>query len=190
MPTGFTEKIKDGISFRDFILGFVHEPPPDGFLVSSYHVDALKKTMSAKERVEVMTKAELEDKAIQAWRENLDRYKERLAESALLAENYGKMFQSVLAWKPPTEDHQELKKNALEQIKMSMKSDCNVSYVHAPTLQSGTEWQEARLEVLLDDQRYHGKEYKAELKRVAENNKWIDDLRASLPPDEDKENDD
>lgn len=194
MPTGYTAAIKDGISVRDFIMrcarafgacasireSNMDTPIPDTFVPSDYHVNRIKEVMEEQGEIGAMTDEELNSMANKAFKSERERYEKLVAEREDLDEKYGKMWRDILRWKA-SEDHDELKTFMLDQIKMSTESDCDTSYLKVPIQLSGNEWKKGKVEQLLQDQAYHNKEYKKELTRAAKNNKWIQDLRDSLP---------
>lgn len=98
-----------------------------------------------------------------------------------------KVKDEVEKWKPPTEEHQDLKKFALEQIGMSMNSDGlvdayieDMNKVLDTSQESVLEWYDEKLEDAMSELNNAYKWYKEEYKRVDSRNKWMKDFLDSL----------
>jgi hypothetical protein len=92
------------------------------------------------------------------------------------------MLAKVMAWAPPTPEHDGLKEFMRTQISQSIDFDCDESYYAAPTPRlTGAQWASQRLEMLERDLAYHQKEHAAEIERAGSRTAWVKALRDSLP---------
>lgn len=97
---------------------------------------------------------------------------------------YEKMLIKAVSWKPPTEDHENLKKFMVEQINSSIDFDCNTKYsnerIEELNKSDPIEIYEYDLERLKADLIYYQKELENERERTESSNKWILDLYKSI----------
>ena len=108
------------------------------------------------------------------------RYREYEAADQARLERHLAMKAKVEAWKPPTDDHTELKAFMLQQIEVSSR---NLDVKHdAPVLSIGEAWRAEQLADLGDRLARAQKSRAEEIERTASRQKWLDDLRGSLPP--------
>lgn len=98
-----------------------------------------------------------------------------------------KVKDEVEKWKPPTEEHQNLKKFALEQIDMSMNSDGlvdayieDMNKVLDTSQESVLEWYDEKLEDAMSELNNAYKWYKEEYKRIDSRNQWMKEFLDSL----------
>ena len=142
MPTGYTDKIKDGITFEQYALdcsrafgALIHmrDLPlnveiPDIVEPSNHYSNKLEearkklthlKKMSMKRRIALYEK---ESKHI--TREN----KEAIERKKSLEAKYRAMLEKVVDWNPPSEDHVRLREFMIEQIEQSINYDCDTYY--------------------------------------------------------------
>lgn len=196
MPTGYTEKIKDGISFKEFALDCARafgacvllrdepgggEAIPEKFEPSDYHVKALAEAEKELARIDDMTTSEREASA-EAEHNQAERYrKNRLKEKRELKAKYLAMLREVDSWEPPTSDHAELKAFMQKQIKESIDWDCGPDFYSKPTvLLSGEDWAAEKRQKALKSINYHTTANIEEIQRTENRNTWIQALRESL----------
>lgn len=98
-----------------------------------------------------------------------------------------KVKNEVEKWRPPTEEHKELKKFALEQIEMSMNSDSiidvYIEYMNKildTSQEAVLEWYDEKLEDTMYELNNAYKWYKKECKRVDSRNQWMKEFLDSL----------
>jgi hypothetical protein len=198
MPTGYTDAIKDGISFNTFALNCARafgatitmrddapggEAIPEVFEPDSYHLKALAAARETLQCLESMTAPECELKAAAEHTAGEVRRIERLKELDDLRQKYTDMLACAESWTAPTPDHVGLKEFMVKQIQDSIKWDCDTSFYAEPAkLLTGLEWAEAAKARALWDIEYHKTKHAAEVKRTDERNAWIAALRASLNP--------
>lgn len=138
MPTGYTVGIEDGTitTGKDFLklctraFGVALElkdeplsvPTPVKFEPDTYYAKRLKEAESDFENFKSMSFEDAKAEMIKAYEDRIDMYKTMLKNSLRRNEQYAKVRDEVEAWNPPTEDHRELKKFALNQIDMCIDS--------------------------------------------------------------------
>lgn len=195
MPTGYTADIKDGISFEQFVMNCAKAfgacismrdlpsdtPIPEEFEPSSYHADKLASAREELVAYENMFEEEAVLKCMLEYRADEDNRRRRLQENLNQLESYRRMLTHVQAWVVPSADHQGLKDFMVKQIEESIKWDDSTKYLSEPTpMIDVTDWLEAKKAKALNDIEYHKEEYAKELKKTAERNLWVSQLRESL----------
>ena len=193
MSTGYTDKIKDGITFEEFALscarafGFTEAtgkywipPPPD------YHVRGLAREKRKLAKVNRTTIAEAEKTALVVYKKGSNRIKKQIKKDRLLMAQYRNMLRQVEAWIPPTSDHTEIKEFMAKQITGSIDFDgLRDYYIENPAiLQTGEEWLKTQKEVAQRDIAYHSEGIKKEMEQAEVGNAWVKALRDSLICDE------
>jgi hypothetical protein len=195
MPTGYTSSIKDGITFKEFIMECARafgatvtmrdEPKnkeiPDKFGVSDYYTNKLSETQTEFENVKAMSGEEIILKARIEYDEKIAYNKQQIKEHNDLRQKYNDMLFEVKKWQPPTSDHHGLKDFMIQQITNSIDFDCDTSYYLKPVeLLTGEQWLSHRKHKLLKDIDYYTQEHQKELVRVNGRNEWLLQLRNSL----------
>lgn len=197
MPTGYTADIKDGITFSTFALNCARafgacitlrdepgggEKIPEAFEESGYHAQQIEKAQAALAEFRAMSPSRHMREASKAWDAAETRRITRLEEMRAQRKAYEDMLAKVMAWAPPTPEHDGLKEFMRSQIAQSIDFDCDESYYAIPTPRmTGAQWAAQRLEMLERDLAYHQREQAAELERTASRTGWVQALRASLP---------
>lgn len=201
MPTGYTTDIKKGISFKDFALGCakafgacvtLRDQPnkviPDEFKPSIYYEGRIKEIKKEIKLLEIIDIKTAGIKAKEEYNREIKRYKKYIDEANELRKRYDAMLRDVEGWKPPTNDHIELKNFMKEQIQTSINHDCNIDYyieilediLESIRLLDGQKWINEKKEKAVKDLEYCNKEDTKEKERVQERNDWIRELRMSL----------
>lgn len=194
MPTGYTAFITDGdidnagdflllcarafgatISMRDEPLS---KPIPEKFKRDDYHKKALEREIAALERYRSMTQEEIHAANKARYEEETSMQKKVLDQYRSQNEKLEAVLAGVEKWVPPTSEHEGLKDFAINQIKISLN---DLSWLDTPIkMASDQEWIESRIRCCLDAIEYHRKKDAEEDARVAERNKWLQDLRDSI----------
>jgi hypothetical protein len=195
MPTGYTSDIKNGITFKQFIMGCarafgalieMREEPmtatiPDKFSESKYYDEKLLDANADLSRIQSMTKEECEQVSLDAHRIQVTSNNKHIQEHLDLQKKYEAMLAEVHKWIPPSKDHTELKEFMIKQIEESIKFDCNIEYYKKPVkLLNGIEWKEQRMKSIVHDIEYYQEEKVKETDRIYGRNKWLLQLRESL----------
>jgi len=197
MPTGYTAKIKDGISFQQFAMSCARafgacvmmrdesadKPIPEKFKPSiTYDKKELNEAYKELDRIDNLNVDEGEKEATIEFNKEVQRQDKAIKEDRILMNKYRDMLREVKQWQPPTPDHIEFKEFMISQIEDSIKHDgMEDYYIENPIKKlTGEEWLARKRKNALRNIDYHTKEYKAEIKRTDQRNKWIKDLRDSL----------
>lgn len=196
MPTGYTEAIKDGISFETFVwrcaraMGMLvmmrddslDKPIPNKFKPSTYHIDEIKRVTKELDEIEKMNDKQIEKAYNFERNRRLADAKKCIRKADELEKKYKEMLKQVIEWVPP-QNHIEFKKFMINQINESIKFDCSQSYwketLKEPII-SAMEWKDKRIKQLKSDLKYYMMENKREIERTNETNLWIKELRDSL----------
>jgi hypothetical protein len=196
MPTGYTAKIADGISFEEYALGCARAfgalvmmrdepsdaPIPEQFEPSPYHVERIAETNAELARVKSMTDDEAERAAKQAYEKDCRSTCDRIASKCELRAKYEAMLEKVEAFVPPTPDHVEYKTFMAQQIRQSIEFDCDVEYERttAPKRLTGAAWKGLMIATLQRSLEYHAEQDDKERERAASRTAWVAALRRSL----------
>lgn len=194
MPTGYTAIIeeKPDLTFREFALRCARgmgacimqrddpmDEPPRAPEPSDYHIKALA---TAQARLKELRGMGAEAKRAM-WHAEVERIEKSNAESRAKAakteQQYKSMRAQVEAWKPPTKDHDGLKRFMLEQIDLCV-SDWDPYICEAPP--TPADWYGAAVKSAEHGIAYHTKEHAEELERTAARKDWIARLYTSLEP--------
>ena len=197
MPTVYTAKVEDGTvtELRDYMLicarAFgalvmmrdepMDAPIPEKFEPSTKYYDeqiaVLTKEIS---RLSAMTADEALTASLAANDETRRRHREYEAADQLRLERHLAMAEKVKAWEPPSPDHVEYKAFMLQQLEESAK--WLGTKRDLPPMSIGETWRQERLADLADSLARATKRRSEEIERTAQRQKWVDALRAALPP--------
>lgn len=196
MPTGYTERIADGITFQEFVMQCARAmgalvsmrdepsdaPIPERFEPSDYHTRKIESAKTELERLKAMSPEEIESQAKAEYEAALIRHTEALKAQNDLLKKYKTMLIYVKSWEPPTPDHLEFKSFMEKQIQDSIEFDCNTDYYtgNPPQKQSRTGWLWDKTNKTVDAIEYHTKAYGKEVEATESRNAWIKALRNSL----------
>lgn len=196
MATGYTYNIKDGISFKQFVMNCARafgacielrdEPLggdviPERFEPDNYCIKILKENRKELNKLSKMSFNEAEQAAEEEWMTEEIARVGRIEERRKTRVAYLSMLGNVRDWEPPTPDHVRLKEFMIEQINLSIGYDCSDSYDEKPRERlTGAEWLSQQKKVLEDSIEYYQKRHIEEVERAFRNTKWVSDLRASL----------
>lgn len=194
MPTGYTAKIANGISFREFALDCARqfgacvtirdapgggEAIPDKFEESSFYSRSLNEAKARLRELQEMSSADIRAAAEKANADAAESVEWARRRSEELRSKYTAMLAEVDAWTPPTADHAEMKRFMRKQIETSIKFDC---YDVGPAkILDAADWYAAEMQRAMRDVQYYADEAVKEHDRVAGRNAWIAALRQSLP---------
>lgn len=195
MPTGYTHKIKDGQTFNEFVwscarafgaLIEMRDSPsdeliPERFEPSTFYADAIKNKEVELANAEQRSDAEWEVLATAEYDEAVKQYQKSYQGNEDLEQKYKAMLSEAEAWEPPTEEHRGLKEFMVSQLGESIRFDCGHT-LSQPVEKTGTELREQKLAHLRKSIDDYKEENRREIERVEGRNKWLADLRASVPP--------
>ncbi len=193
MPTGYTAKIKDGVSFREYALSCARAfgalitmrddspdaPIPDEFKPSDHYA---KEQARAQTELDGLLGMNLAGALVEARAEfdaEIRRREKHRQDNADLRAKYEAMRVQAQAWKPPTPDHEGLHAFMLSQIIKSIQFDC-YEIEGSPALLSPEAWltdkiAEARRRVAM-----YAEEQTKENERCRSRSEWVRALKASL----------
>lgn len=196
MPTGYTAKIAEGITFNEFVMICARgmgalimmrdesfdAPIPERFEPSDYHATKQVAAELELNRLRNMSLDMAEEAAHTEFMEESERHTKTIQKNDDLRQKYEAMLAQVLAWHPPTSDHEGMKKFMVEQITGSIDFDCDNKYYrdNAPKRINGTEWLTKKIASARHNIDYHRKEHEKEIERTENRNVWLKALRDSL----------
>lgn len=195
MPTGYTECVQSGkvTEFSDFALrcarafGALIElrdepmdvPLPKAFGASSYHSKELQAAKERLEKLQSMTAAEAERACVKAHEKALRAHHEYEAEKRAQKARYEAMLAKAKEWKPPTKDHDGLKKFMVEQLSESISFDCNHSSPE-PKRVNWSIWLADEIRGAERNVKYHTEHQAKDEERANGNTEWLNQLRQSV----------
>lgn len=195
MPTGYTYPVADGTvtDFNAFVMSCARAfgaciemrgdpadaPIPEEFKPTRFWADKLANARDKLAKIESMTVVEVADAAAADYQQKMAAHNAYEAERALSDERLDAMLQKVMAWSPPTAEHDGLKNFMIEQLTISKRG----AYRSEPPEQvTAAEWQRAQIEGLHHSIGYYAAEDAKEIERARGRTEWIKALRASLSP--------
>lgn len=196
MPTGYTQCIEKGVTFKDFALNCARAfgacvtlrdnstaPIPKEFKPSDYHKKEAAKNKKRYEQVKKLSTAMCSAEAEREYTVELANRARDLQRNTKLRKAYEDMRTQVNEWKCP-DTHVELKNFMINQIDISVDSDDyykkELEKIKRKGALSGEAWRTEKLSEIQRDIRYDMDEYQKEVERVADRNKWLKELRESL----------
>lgn len=196
MPTGYTDVIKDGITFQQFAMNCARafgacvmmrddptdKPIPEKFEPSTWHKKELSKAYKELERINSLNAGEAKEEAFVEFVQEAQRQEEAITKDRKLVGQYKDMLYQVRQWQPLAADHIGLKDFMIQQIESSIKFDSMEDYYikHAPQKLTGEQWLAMKKQEAQRDIAYHTKENDAEIERTNSRNEWVRALRESL----------
>lgn len=198
MPTGYTAKLYEGErqTFAEFAMSCARAfgalvtmrdssmdaAVPEQFEPSTYHVEKLTLAELRLRELDDMDADACDLAALTAWQDAHAAWEQTRATKAERRQRYQAMLAEVEAWVPPTDEHDGMKKFMAEQLTGSIDFDCSVEFEWPePTPQTGDEWRAAEVAKAMKDIDYHNREHAQEVERTEGRNRWLRELRESLP---------
>lgn len=199
MATGYTYPIYEGqeMTFEQFMLrcarnfgALIHmqedpldAPIPDEILPEDdFYLEEIKET--EKELANFLanrpTLEELEERYAKYAEEKRNEILKENERRQVVKERYIAMLDKVKAWNPPTKDHENLKKFAIDQLEVSIEFDCKD---YSSPIKEKDEWIEFEmnldkyLQKVLDCQKI---EHEKEVQSAKSKTEWIQVLKKSL----------
>lgn len=103
---------------------------------------------------------------------------ERVAEAETTRQRYESLLTQVLAWKPPTPDHEKFREFMVDQLQSSIKHDCE-PYMQ-PLWQNASDYKTKRLVWARDWAARSQAELTKAKVRSSDRIRWVQELRRSL----------
>lgn len=203
MPTGYTAGIEDGTitTGKDFLklctraFGIAMDlrdkplsvPTPTKFEPDTYYRDRIEKEKAALENAKNMSFEDAKAKMAKSYEDRIKMYNsiaERYIENN---KKYAKVRAEVEAWNPPTKEHYNLKKFALEQIDMCIEKQEWIDEYLQKSNEKLDDSDEAVKKFIAEEiESCHESVVRAEasweeeLERVASKNAWMEKFLSSL----------
>jgi len=193
MPTGYTSKLYDGKdqSVRDFILTCARafgatimqrdddpNDPPKLREASTHEAEMAAKYSTELAEVQAWTNGEADEAAAANYAKEFAAWQESQVKSQALRARYLGMLTKIERWTAPTPEHVGLKKFMVEQLRESIKFDCDDR--PAPIGMTGHEYRAERITFLTRMAASYEKYAREETERVDSANSWIAALYESL----------
>lgn len=192
MPTGYTADVGDGkvTTLREFALQCARgmgaclpmrdepwgTPIPARFEPQTkYHDDKLAEARVVLETLPKLSEAECDTRAVEEYEATIARDAKYRADRELRNSRYRSMLDAVSSWNT---DAEGIKEFMVEQLSISIERDY---FSKSSAMLTGAEWREDRLKQAHHDVAYHERARGEEIWRTQERNRWLSDLRASLP---------
>jgi len=198
MPTGYTHNIaRNDFTFEDYALTCARafgatshqrdsnlNERPKCSLDDEYYTERFNESSALLKTLEEMDDAAIEKYGQNCKDKEILSINTELSKRQDLYENYFIMLSKVNAWQPPSLDHEPLKKFMIEQINISIESDCDLEY-YAETLEkvskmSNRDFYETELKSVISDVFYYKDQIEKYNRNVDKSNQWILDLYKSL----------
>lgn len=195
MPTGYTSKLCDGEqTFEAFVWGcarafgaliMMRDDPesaevPQRFEPSDWNERQLERARSELARVKGLTSDECRVEAEREYSDQLSRWRESAAKVGEVRSRLERMRRRVEGWKPPSQDHVPMRTFMLEQLQATIDGD-GTMHGDPPKLLSATDWKQEQVRRGERDVAYHTKQHAEEVARTEDRNRWVNDLRRSVP---------
>lgn len=198
MPIGYTSDLYDlkDVSFADFASTCSRawgarimerdsdwDAPYAPREMSTYKAESLLKALNDYNTFMNMSDSEWLDNQDAACAEYLKSEGESNVTRLKRLNAYNGMLDQVKAWEPPTDEHVNFKTFMIEQIESSIEFDCkDYGDKYRPSMLNQTvdEYKATKLSDINREIDYSMKEIAAEINRVRESNKWVQDLVESL----------
>ena len=196
MPTGYTENVPDGITFEQFVwqcargmgaLVMMRDEPtgapiPERFEPSNYNAKRLQEATDELARLRSLTPEQMQAECEAKHAKSEAQKKKRLAENEAQLAAYRAMLDQVLAWVPPTKDHENFKEFMADQLRKSLDFDDSREYYQPEPMPSVDEWAARQIAEAKREIAYHTKAHQGEVERTEARNGWLAALRNSLAP--------
>jgi len=154
---------------------------PEKFKVSNYYVDRVEQATAELARLRAMS---IEERLAFGEKDKAERLKmceKRLAINTQENARLHEMREKVIAWKPPTPEHNNLKKFMLEQINISMH---DLKYLHQGIQdikeKSPMDFYKTDVEINEHAITTASMEHRKEIDRAKGRTDWVQQLRDSL----------
>lgn len=162
-------------------------PTPTHFESSTYYKEEYEKTLRKLSEINAWTFDEARNQMKEDYKERISHYKKLTEKSIFLRNIYLKIRDEVERWVPPTEEHQELKNFALEQIDMCIPDQADIEKYLRQSQEEFDNSNEAVERYISQTREYYQKRlnrvdesWKVEIQRTNEKNEWMQQFLDSL----------
>ena len=202
MPTGYTAYIKDGdittgkdflkLCLRNFGVAInmryepLSKPVPTQFEPNPYYKKDYEETVEIRNKYRQMTFEEAKKELIEKHKKDIESTRKSLDKYIAEDERYMKVRDEIEKWIPPTSEHENVKKFALNQIDISLNTDIR-EYCNNELNKDFDISDEAVYSYMNDINEFYEndvarayKRWQEELKRTADKNMWMKQFLDSL----------
>lgn len=202
MPTGYTVHIKDGdittgkdflkLCLRNFGVAInmrdepLSKPVPIQFEPNPYYKKDYEETVEIRNKYRQMTFEEAKKELIEKHKKDIESTRKSLDKYIAEDERYMKVRDEIEKWIPPTSEHENIKKFALNQIDISLNTDIR-EYCNKELSKDLDVSDEAVYSYMNDINEFYEndvarayKRWQEELKRTADKNMWMKQFLDSL----------
>lgn len=202
MPTGYTAYIQDGdittgkdflkLCLRNFGIAInmrdepLSKPVPTQFEPDLYYKKDYEETIEVRNKYRQMTFEEAKKELIEKHKKDMESTKKSLDKYIAEDERYMKVRDEIEKWIPPTSEHENVKKFALNQIDISLNTDMR-EYCNKELSKDLDISDEAVYSYINDINEFYEndvarayKRWQEELKRTADKNMWMKQFLDSL----------
>lgn len=193
MPSKLTEKIKDGMTFKEFVIKCASTYyPPVGKPIQSanndlpeteadpYHLNELSKARDALAKLRAMSNEEIAEWYEKKYEKDAKTFIKESERLEKLQMNYLEIIDELNKWKPSSVLHISFKAFMRKHLMESATADCNPDLLVSPTKCDPLKAHQTEIERLEEDIQYHELRYKIEVEKTTERNQWIRQLLADL----------
>jgi len=203
MPTGYTARIIDGdvntfyefakiclrafgaaIHMRDDSMDKEYEPRvPD-----EYYMENINEYTERLKLIESQSDEELVKDHKKSIEERKKDYSVYIKKAEKLREKLTPFLENAITWAPPTPEHENIRVFMIEQLEMTIKSDCDVDYYNDALKEADVEIEhlDAKIiratlvESINESITYYQKSYDDSVKNCNSSNEWVKTLLNSL----------
>lgn len=195
MPTGFTAKIIEGVTFEEFAMNCARAmgalimmrdepldaPIPDEIPPNTrYYDERLAEATKALKEAQEATVEYCKAQADEEYKRTLKDWANNVATETDNKVKYEAMLAKVKWWKPPTANHTGMKQFMINQIESSIRWDCAEQLRGKPKKLTAKQWRAHAIRNAKYDIKSATRHIKEEIASAADRNKWLKELRESL----------
>jgi hypothetical protein len=202
VPTGYTAYIENGdittgkdflkLCLRNFGVAInmrdepLSKPVPNQFEPNPYYKKDYEETVEVRNKYRQMTFEEAKKELIEKHKKDIESTRKSLDKYIAEDERYMKVRNEIEKWIPPTSEHENVKKFALNQIDISLNTDIR-EYCNNELNKDLDISDEAVYSYMNDVNEFYEndvarayKRWQEELKRTADKNMWMKQFLDSL----------
>lgn len=155
---------------------------------SNYYIDSLNEAKKRLDEIKKLSNDNILNERKNDLLINKAYHNKRIKEIKELRLKLEDFLKIAKQYKAPTKDHEVVKAFMIKQIIMTIDADCDDKYHHKQLVEIDKELKtldidkirKSLIQIKKDDIKYYTKQYKAEIKRCADSNKWVEQFIKSL----------
>jgi hypothetical protein len=194
MPTGYTACIEDGATFEQFVWGCARgmgacimmrddawdKPIPEAFEPSTFYKERVAEAEAKISDINSLSDEAINEQQVADNAKVRGDNERRRIEHEETKLRYNAIKSQVEAWQPPSADHVGMKKFMLEQIETGQPYD-SIYQEEENDIIRPEEWRKERLANAMTELARAKDDWNKEQERTACRNRWIKQLRDSIP---------